>query len=200
MPHHLAAFIARYGYPAIFSLVFLQEIGVPNPVPNEFVLLFSGYLASTGILSLPLVLLSVIFADFIGTSILYFVFYFFGSALLKKIRPGKFLDKLKKIEFNISKRGRWGIFLGRLVPYARGYCSVVAGLMEVPPKTFLTTVIFSAILWSGGYALTGRLLGKEWKKVVNVIGLQAAIIILLFIILTVFVIYRTRKKNQKALE
>ncbi|MCX6740828.1 MAG: hypothetical protein NTY61_00295 [Candidatus Parcubacteria bacterium] len=45
MPHSLAVFITHYGYLAIFFLVFLQEIGVPNPVPNELVLLFSGYLA-----------------------------------------------------------------------------------------------------------------------------------------------------------
>jgi len=44
----LSAYILKYGYIAIFSLVFLQEIGVPNPVPNEVVLLFSGYLSSVG--------------------------------------------------------------------------------------------------------------------------------------------------------
>ena len=48
----LSAYIVKYGYMAIFSLVFLQEIGVPNPVPNEVVLLFSGYLASVGKLDL----------------------------------------------------------------------------------------------------------------------------------------------------
>jgi membrane protein DedA with SNARE-associated domain len=40
----LSAYIIKYGYIALFSLVFLQEIGVPNNVPNELVLLFSGYL------------------------------------------------------------------------------------------------------------------------------------------------------------
>lgn len=81
MPHSLAVFIAHYGYPAIFSLVFLQEIGVPNPVPNELVLLFSGYLAFLGALNFVLVFLTVVAADFIGTSILYLVFYFFGGAI-----------------------------------------------------------------------------------------------------------------------
>ena len=31
----LALYITRYGYLAIFLLVFLQELGVPNPVTNE---------------------------------------------------------------------------------------------------------------------------------------------------------------------
>lgn len=200
MPHSLAVFIAHYGYPAIFSLIFLQEIGVPNPVPNELVLLFSGYLAFLGALNFVLVFLTVVAADFIGTSILYLVFYFFGGALLRKLPKGKFLEKFQAIKTNISKNGQWGIYLGRLVPYARGYVSVVAGLMRVPPKEFLITVILSAITWSGGYALAGRLLGKEWQKVVNVLGLQTAIIVFLLIILVVVIVYRIQKKAPKATE
>ena len=158
MPHSLAVFITNYGYPAIFSLVFLQELGIPNPVPNELVLLFSGYLAFLGTLSFPLILLTVVAADFVGTSILYFIFYFFGGALYHRLRKGKFLEKVQKIETNIYKNGQWGIYLGRLVPYARGYISVVAGLVRVPPKEFLITVFLSAVTWSGGYVIAGRIL------------------------------------------
>jgi membrane protein DedA with SNARE-associated domain len=57
MSPSLSAYILKYGYMAIFSLVFLQEIGVPNPVPNELVLLFSGYLTSIGQLHFTPVLL-----------------------------------------------------------------------------------------------------------------------------------------------
>ena len=57
MPPTFSAYIIKYGYLAIFSLVFLQEIGVPNPVPNELVLLFSGYLTSTGKLNFTAVLI-----------------------------------------------------------------------------------------------------------------------------------------------
>ena len=52
MSSEVALYITRYGYLAIFCLVLLQELGVPNPVTNEFVLLFSGYLAFSGVLSL----------------------------------------------------------------------------------------------------------------------------------------------------
>jgi membrane protein DedA with SNARE-associated domain len=59
----LSAYILKYGYVAIFSMIFLQEIGVPNPVPNEVVLLFSGYLSSVGQLDCITVLITVIAAD-----------------------------------------------------------------------------------------------------------------------------------------
>ena len=84
MPPELAAYIAKYAYLAVFSLVFIQELGVPNPVPNELVMLFSGYLVSTGVLKFPLVFLAAVSADFIGTTVLYFVFYLFGSRIIAK--------------------------------------------------------------------------------------------------------------------
>lgn len=86
MSSELALYIARYGYLAIFMLVLLQELGVPNPVTNEFVLLFSGYLAFAGILKFWLVLLTAVSADCIGTTILYAVFYAFGESIMKR-RP-----------------------------------------------------------------------------------------------------------------
>src|SRR5215470_5672893 len=84
MAPELAAYILKYGYIAIFSLVFLQEIGVPNPLPNELVLLFSGYLTSIGKLDFTIVLITVVSADTLGSSVLYIAFYYFGQRLLQK--------------------------------------------------------------------------------------------------------------------
>ena len=61
MPPEIILYISKYGYLAIFVVTFLQETGVPNPVPNELVLMFSGYLVFTGILHLPLVLFAAVF-------------------------------------------------------------------------------------------------------------------------------------------
>src|SRR5882672_8167234 len=79
-----SAYILKYGFIAIFSLVFLQEIGVPNPVPNELVLLFSGYLISVGKLDFLTVWMTVAFAYTIASSLLYMTFYYFGQRLLQQ--------------------------------------------------------------------------------------------------------------------
>ena len=65
MPSEIALYITKYGYLAIFILVILQETGMPNPIPNELLLLFSGYLVFKGIFSLPLLILTAASADFI---------------------------------------------------------------------------------------------------------------------------------------
>lgn len=190
MPVELAQYITDYGYLAIFGLVFLQEIGVPNPVPNEIVLLFSGYLAWAGILSFPLIFFTAVFADFTGTALLYGVFYFFGEYIMDK-KPNWIPishDKVRKIAKKISEENKWGLYLGRLIPYVRGYVSVAAGLIEIKPKVFLTTVFLSAVTWSGGYVILGRIFGKYWKNVADATGGIKNLIILIVIVIVIILV------------
>ena len=172
MSAELTHYIAEFGCAAIFLLVFFQELGVPNPVTNEFVLLFSGYLAITGVLNFWLVLLTTVAADFIGTSLLYWLFYRFGTRLLGRLP--KWLpispERLKLVTSRISERERWGICGARLLPFLRGYASVVAGMLSIRPGVFLPAVAISAVTWSGGYVLTGRLLGPSWEQLSQRIG------------------------------
>jgi membrane protein DedA with SNARE-associated domain len=161
MPEELIVFITNYGYLAIFLVVFAQEIGIPNPVPNELVLMFSGFLAFKGILSLPIVILVTISADFIGTNILYFVFYYFGAYILQH-KPRwlpisqKAIDRISK---HISTGGKWAIYVGRITPFIRGYTSVITGLLQIEPKVFLPIAIISATTWSLVCVITGWVLG-----------------------------------------
>jgi len=209
MPPELAAYISQYGYLAIFGLVFLQEIGIPNPVPNELVLLFSGYLSFTGTLSFPLVFLSAVLADFLGTTLLYVVFYYFGRKILEK-KP-RWLpiskEKIERLGALIATRDKWGIFIGRLIPYIRGYASVAAGLLQMSPKIFLTMVSISAVLWSGGYVLVGRLSGKYWDKIMAQFG--GATTAFYIVLAIIFVIlfgrhivghFRKRRSARKEIE
>jgi membrane protein DedA with SNARE-associated domain len=168
----LTHYIAQFGYVAIFLFVFLQELGVPNPVTNEFVLLFSGYLAFSGVLNFWLVFLTAVSADFIGTTLLYALFYRCGAWIVEH-RP-KWLpvspERLERIASRISTRQRWSIYLARLVPFLRGYASVAAGLMPIPPRVFIPAVAVSAVTWSGGYVTAGRLLGPYWDRAASRIG------------------------------
>lgn len=196
----LALYITKYGYLAIFVLVLLQELGVPNPVTNEFVLLFSGYLAFSGVLDLKLVFLTAVSADCIGTTILYAVFYLFGEYIMDH-RP-RWLPvsptHIDRIARTISERGQWGIYVGRLLPFLRGYVSVAAGILPIRPKIFMPAVIVSAITWSGGYVIAGRLLGPYWERVAAKIGGVESLILLATLIVIATLIGRAvvRKNRQ----
>jgi membrane protein DedA with SNARE-associated domain len=201
MPPEVNLFIANYGYLAIFILVFSQEIGIPNPVPNELVLMYAGYLSLKGILYLPFIILTAISADCIGTSLLYTTFYFFGSYILRhKPKWLPFSQRvIDRLTTRISAKGLWAIRIGRLTPFIRGYTSVIAGLLQIKPKTFLPIALISATIWSSVCIITGRIIGPYWSEVGSKFGnLKLIILTAVLLILIVFVVryFRNRKLNK----
>jgi membrane protein DedA with SNARE-associated domain len=198
-------YITEYGIWIVFAFVFVQEIGIPTPIPNEVMLLFAGFFASEGTLSFPLVFLAAVAGDIIGTSILFFIFNYFGHYLFEK-KPKWFplkREDIKKIENKLEHRGRWGIFLGRLLPYARGYVSVAAGLLQVDYKVFISVVVLSAVIWSGGYVTLGYVLGDQVNSVIDKLGGINALVFIFIGAIAFFWIWRifhekikTRNKKQ----
>lgn len=162
----LIQYFTKYSYGAIFSLIFLQEVGLPSPIPNELVLLVSGYLIFSGHLNILAVIITVVLADMIASSILYFSFYFFGFYLFEK-KP-KWIPlsekKMNSLKAKISKGGKGTIFLGRLTPFIRGYTSVISGLLQIRAAVFLPIAFSSALVWSTIYVTAGILIGPYWNK------------------------------------
>lgn len=198
MPPELILYIGKYAYFAIFALVFLQEIGVPNPIPNELVLLFSGYLTSKGILYFPLVILAAVLADFIGTSILHTVFFFSGAYLLQHKPhwlplPIKIIIKLKN---HIINKGQVGIYIGRLTPFIRGYTSVIARLLQIKSGIFLPIALITAFIWATIYVTAGKLLGPLWIYIVPNFNIIIFIMILIFTTLLFLVVLNFLKKRR----
>lgn len=205
MPADVIEFITRYGYLAIFILVFLQESGFPNPIPNELVLLFSGYLIYSGIFKFYEVILVALLADFLGTSILYFTFRAFGFQILKW-KPRWIPISRNRIESfsrSLSEGGLPSIFICRLTPFIRGYTSVISGLLHIRIKHFMTIAILSATVWASAYIVTGWILGPWWKQIEqnphwvrNIMLLILILVLFLFSLNFLLKRLRVRYKNS----
>jgi membrane protein DedA with SNARE-associated domain len=201
MPEEAVVFVTKYGYMAIFILVFLQEIGMPNPLPNELLLMFSGYLTFKGILFLPLVLLTVVSADFIGTNILYFVFYSTGAYLLQK-KPKWFPVSQKTIDRIMTKihnGGNTSIYLFRLTPFTRGYTSVICGLLQIKPRVFLPIALYSAATWATIYVVAGLLIGPSWNLFIKNEGNFKYVLLASLILISGLVIFMYFHRKKKIL-
>ncbi len=197
MASEVLYYIGRYGYLAIFVLVFLQEAGFPNPVPNELVLLFSGYLVYSGIFDWYIVILVALVADFVATNILYFAFREFGNQILKR-KPHWIPVSQNRIESfsrSLSEGGLPSIFICRLTPFIRGYTSVVSGLLQVKTAHFLPIALLSATVWASAYILAGWLLGPWWKQIEsNPHVLRNVMLLILGITLFLFILKFLLKK------
>jgi membrane protein DedA with SNARE-associated domain len=200
MPEEVVFYVTKYGYLAIFILVFLQEIGLPNPFPNELLLIFSGYLTFKGVLAIPYVILSAVLADFIGTSILFFLFNKGGEFILE--RKPKWIPLspriIKIMTSKVDKLGLSGIFIFRLTPFTRGYASVISGLLQVKSAKFLPIALSSALTWAAFYIFTGYLIGPYWYSFVqNLDNLKYFLLMVLLIGLSgVLITYYFRKKKR----
>lgn len=199
MPPTLVAYILAHGYGVIFLLVFLQELGVPNPVPNELILLFAGYLASAGHFSAFWIIITAVSADFIGTTIFYALFYMFRLFIINKRPKWLPIERIESWKDKISARGKLGIYVGRHIPYLRGYTSAAAGLLEISPKIFMPIVLASAITWSGGLVIAGKLLGKHVESVAENFGgkimIFGVVMGLLVVVIILPLVFKKKKKH-----
>ncbi|MCP1313709.1 bifunctional DedA family/phosphatase PAP2 family protein [Halomonas sp. 707D7] len=67
-----------------------------------------------------------------------------------------------------ERYGIYSVFIGRFVGPVRPIIPLVAGMMRMPPRTFLLANIASAIIWAPAYVLPGYLLGHTWQRYLSV--------------------------------
>jgi membrane protein DedA with SNARE-associated domain len=187
MPRELINYIIQYGYLFIFLLVFLQEIGVPS-FPNELMLIYFGYLVHQGMLNIFCVVAIAVAADVSGTFVLYILFYFFSAFIIKHKPswlhiPYKTIHSIKQ---KISNGGNWKIFTGRLIPYLRGYTSVVAGLLRINTARYGIMILLSALIWSAGYIMIGWFAAPYWQLLSKKIGVLSNFMMVVPVALILF--------------
>lgn len=165
MPHELLDSISKYGYLILFLLVFIQEMGVPT-FPNEITLCYFGYLCSQDIYSLSQSILIAVSADILGTSLLYWVFFFFARQFCNSKHEWlrKIVFRVESAQYKKKYTNNFSFFLGRVTPFIRGYVSVYAGIKCLPFKIYFLQVIASALVFTGGFITIGFCFANHFQK------------------------------------
>ncbi|MCH7605038.1 DedA family protein [Patescibacteria group bacterium] len=154
------------GYPGIFVLMVSE--GSFLPIPSEIILTFSGYLVSQGRFSLFLVAIVGAFGNVVGTLITYAVGRYLGLPFL--YRYGKYalitrgeIDRAHRL---FTRHGIAIIFVSRLIPGARGYIPIGAGVAQMNIAPFIITVFIGSFFYSLALTYIGVILGENW----NIVG------------------------------
>jgi membrane protein DedA with SNARE-associated domain len=165
MEQHVLAWIAQYGYLAIFSLLVLGIVGLP--VPDETLLTFTGYLVFRGHLSLPLAFLSAFAGSTCGITLSYTLGRIFGLVLIR--RYGRYLriteEHVEKAHAWFRRAGHWSLTIGYFVPGVRHLTAYAAGMSELEYPTFALFAYAGAAIWAGTFIGLGYLLGERWQAV-----------------------------------
>jgi membrane protein DedA with SNARE-associated domain len=164
MSHLFIQGVEQYGYLAIFLFVFMQEIGFPSPIPNEYVLLFSGYMSSVGMLNIVFVIGVIVTADIVAGLLLFELFYRAGKALHHIKRPTwiySMIERLVTLKIRIQQSGLKGTIVGRLTPFIRGWVVVICGLSHMPRSLFGKMLIGTTCVWTIAYVGVGYFIGPQ---------------------------------------
>lgn len=162
----LERFLTDYGYLAIFVLMFVEEAGLPLPLPNEVALMYVGYLAYQGRLDANLAGLVATLGATCGSALLYLIARRGGRPLIHRF--GRLIhvteERLNQAERVVAKWGPISIPIARLTPGLRIATTIVAGVLNVSYKVVLVSVIGVSLVWSYFWVHLGRALGDRWQE------------------------------------
>jgi membrane protein DedA with SNARE-associated domain len=155
--------LARYGAPVSLGLLYIEESGVPLPVPGDVYVAYLGHLGAGSWLRLGASWLGIIAVVVAGATNLYLVSRRWGSRLLEhRLAALLRLDpaRLARVEGWFARWGALAIIFGRHLPGFRIPITVMAGVFRVPYRVFAPSVAVSTGIWAGVWLLLGARFGS----------------------------------------
>src|SRR5579871_2191927 len=150
LAHFAQYLLDHYGVLGIALIIFIEECGVPSPMPADLLLLVAGHQIATGRIH-PLQAVALVeLAAIGGASILYALSRRAGRPFL--FRYGRFvrldLARLEQAEGFLQRHGAIAIAVGRITPGLRIATTLVAGSFAVPFPVFLPAFAVGALAYS----------------------------------------------------
>jgi membrane protein DedA with SNARE-associated domain len=195
--HHvyilLSHFFARYGYWAIFLTVFLENTGAP--APGDTVVLFAGFVAHRGSLSLVWTIFAATSAAISGQCLGFVIGRVGGEAFIQKYRRGigvsqSRYDRAQKI---FVRNAFWAVFIARYVVVLREVAGLLCGVFRFPLPSFLISNASGAVVWAVSMSCLGYFLSQSWRKLLHFVSRMDIVILILFCLAAVIVLMRQRK-------
>lgn len=196
MIESILGWIGQYGYVALFSLLVLGIVGLP--IPDETILLFAGYLASTNKFQLPATFFTAFVGSISGITLSYLIGRNLGFYLVN--RYGRFLsitkEKIDRVHEWFRRNGKWTLVIGYFIPGVRHLTAYIAGATKLEFKVFAAFAYCGGILWSTCFILIGYLVGDQWESMANEIrGRYLFITLAVIIAFVVVVVFRKMKSR-----
>lgn len=197
-PDHL---IRTFGLIGIMVIVFAESgllIGVF--LPGDSLLFTAGLLsATTGLLPplwviIPAIVVAAIVGDQVG--------YLIGSRAGPRIfqRPDSRFFRQEFVDKAYSYFERYGgrtIVLARFVPIVRTFTPVVAGVSQMPYRTFVAYNVIGGVLWGVSVTTIGYFLGQ-----IDFVAAHIELILILIVLVSVlpigFELLRARSRSRSS--
>lgn len=190
-------FIINYGILSIFIIVALEYANAP--LPSEIVLPFVGILAFKFDMSLVLVIVVSILGGVFGSVINYYLGYKLGQPMLSFIKK-KYPKTRKSIKASyrwLAKYEKTSVMLSRLVPLARTFISIVAGVTKMNVIEFTLYSAVGISVWNVILILVGYFIGDNMDLIGSIMTKYSLLVGAICVIVVVFLFFRNHKKSNE---
>ncbi len=187
--------IIRWGGLGIILAIVFTETGLMIGffLPGDSLLVTAGLLASTGLISLPWLLVGGCIAAVTGDALGYWIGYKAGAALYRRKSSFFFRrEHLIAAKKFYEKHGGKTIVIARFVPIIRTFAPVVAGIAQMSYARFLTFNVWGGIGWVCSMSLLGYTLGRVFPAMMKRIDLVIIVVIFVSLLPGIIEILRAR--------
>ena len=192
----LTAWVSQYGYFGLFGLLLLGIVGLP--VPDETLLVISGYLISRGRLDSAATFAAGFGGSVCGISVSYLIGRTAGHAAVN--RYGRFVhltnERLDRVHRWFQRTGEWLLAIGYFIPGVRHFTALVAGMSELEYPKFAVFAYSGAAVWVSTFLAIGYFVGENWQAAINLIH-EYVLIAALFLVFVAAVAWWIRKKRMR---
>jgi membrane protein DedA with SNARE-associated domain len=194
---HLAAFLAHYGYFAIFGLL---TLGIVGPwIPDETILVLSGIAVHRGQLHLNTTISVASAGSLCGITLSYMLGRTGAIYALERFGPLHRLigRHLPQVELWFQRYGKWTLFFGYFIAGVRHFTALAAGMSKVKLRTFALYAYPGGVIWVVCFVSIGYYLGAEWESLAQRFN-RGAIIVAAAVVVIAALGWLLRRKNPIA--
>ena len=207
--------INQFGYLGVALLVVIENVF--PPIPSEIVLPFAGFVAQQGASAVNAtagsaqsdttvigMMIAATVGSVVGALVLYFVSAAIGPERLRGFveRFGKWFgvksSDLVRAEEWFDRRSVAAVLVGRCVPLIRSIVSIPAGFRRMKLTSFVVLTAIGSAVWNIALIGAGALLGDQWERVGEYVGVfQWLVIAAVLLLLVRFVVSRLKNRRRK---
>jgi membrane-associated protein len=185
------------GYVGLAAIIFSETgLMVGFFLPGDSLLVTAGLFCARGQLDILIIIPLLITAAILGNTTGYYVGSKAGPALYNRPQSRLFRrDRLLKTKELFDKHGGFFVIVAQLIPFARTFTPVVAGIATMSYRKFIAFNIGGAIFWITSMTLIGYYLGRLVPGIEHKIEYVIAIIVFLSVLPIIVKYFQHRTKD-----
>jgi len=191
--------LTTFGVLGLFAVIFAESgLFFGFFFPGDSLLFTAGFLAPILGINIYFLITGVFVAAVLGDS----TGYWFGNKVGQKLfnRDDSFFfrkEHLLKAQDFFTKHGAKALVLARFIPVVRTFVPIIAGVVSMKYREFLTWNILGGFLWGVGVTSAGYFLGRTIPNSEKYLGYIIAVIILSSFVPVIMEIWKGWKSKRK---